>query len=271
MPLLQTNSINEAKSKLDYIVCANGIKISLQNFRNHCVSKIVFTFVPNITNQTHFFMKTTLRLSLVTLSIFAFTSLTHAQLYVGGSLGFNSTASSSTVGTTTTKGTSTSSLTLSPEVGYFLSESFAVGLGVSFNSNTTTTPITTTTSTVGNNSTFMINPYARYFFYKSGNFSAFAEGSVGYGSMMSETTVGSNTTKNPSTSIISVGIAPGIAYDLSDKFSLIAKLGNIGFQSSTVTTTNTIGTTTTTSTSNMSNFGLNVGLSGFTFGAIFKL
>jgi len=25
MPLLQTNSINETKSKLDYIVCANGI------------------------------------------------------------------------------------------------------------------------------------------------------------------------------------------------------------------------------------------------------
>jgi hypothetical protein len=26
MPLLQTNSINETKSKLDYIVCANGTK-----------------------------------------------------------------------------------------------------------------------------------------------------------------------------------------------------------------------------------------------------
>jgi hypothetical protein len=144
-------------------------------------------------------------------------------------------------------------------------------VGVSFNSNSITTPITPTTSSVSLNTTFMINPYARYFFYKSGSFSAFAEGSVGYGSMMSETTLGANTTKNPSTSIISVAVAPGIAYDLSDKFSLIAKLGNLGFQSSTVTTTNTIGTTTTTSTSNSSNFGLNVGLSGFTFGAIYKL
>ena len=213
----------------------------------------------------------TLKLSLVTLFIFAFTSLTQAQLYVGGNLGFNTLSTSSTVGTTTTKGGSSSSLTLSPEVGYFLSDNLAVGVGVSFNSNSITTPITSTTSSVSLNTTFMINPYARYFFYKSGSFSAFAEGSVGYGSMMSENTLGTTTTKNPSTSIISVAVAPGIAYDLSDKFSLIAKLGNVGFQSSTVTTTNTIGTTTTTSTSNSSNFGLNVGLSGFTFGAIYKL
>ena len=216
-------------------------------------------------------MKRTLKLSLITLSIFAFTSLTQAQLYVGGNLGFNTLSTSSTVGTTTTKGGSSSSLTLSPEVGYFLSDNLAVGVGVSFNSNSITTPITPTTSSVALNSTFMINPYARYFFYKSGSFSAFAEGSVGYGSMMSETTLGANTTKNPSTSIISVGIAPGIAYDLSDKFSLIAKLGNVGFQSSKKTTTNTIETTTTTSTTNVSNFGLNVGLSSFTFGAIYKL
>ena len=213
----------------------------------------------------------TLKLSLVTLFIFAFTSLTQAQLYVGGNLGFNTLSTSSTVGTTTTKGGSSSSLTLSPEVGYFLSNKLAVGLAVSFISRSFTTPITPTSSSVDLNTNFMINPYARYFFYKSGSFSAFAEGSVGYGSMMSETTVGSNTTKNPSTLIISVGITPGIAYDLSDKFSLIAKLGNVGFQSSKKTTTNTIETTTTTSTTNVSNFGLNVGLSSFTFGAIYKL
>ena len=32
MPLLQTNSINETKSILDYIVCANGIRVDINNW-----------------------------------------------------------------------------------------------------------------------------------------------------------------------------------------------------------------------------------------------
>lgn len=218
-------------------------------------------------------MKSKSRISVILgglLCLISFSSVAKAQLYAGGSLGYQSSGVSTASGSTTVNGKSTTAITLSPEVGYYLNQNLAVGISLSFLSNSVTTPIGTTSSTIDLSNTYMFTPYARYHVLRSGSFSFFGEGSIGIGGQVSQTTKGNTIDKGPSVGTFALAVSPGISYDLSEKFCLIAKLGNIGYQSSSSSTTNTIGTTSTTTTITTSSFGINVGLNALSFGAIMK-
>jgi hypothetical protein len=195
----------------------------------------------------------------------------HAQLFVGGSLGLNSTKTSSTTGSTTTELGKNFNYDFSPEVGYFLSENLALGLDFGIGNNKTTTPITPTTNSELSVTNWSIRPFARYYAMKSGSFSLFGEGAINIGGSSSQTTNGATTTDGLSTSTFGISLQPGIAYDLSDKVSLIAKVGGIYYSSNGTSITNGVGANAVKTETSSPSFGLGLNLSTISFGAIVKL
>ena len=67
---------------------------------------------------------------------------------------------------------------------------------------------------------YAINPYARYTFYRTGNLSLFADAGFAYAKLEQA---------GYDAKGWEVGIDPGIAYNLSEKFSITAKFGYLGY------------------------------------------
>lgn len=128
-----------------------------------------------------------------------------AQIYVGGSLGYNSVKA-------TENAEKTSTFSIKPEVGYNLDENWAVGIQLGYTSadNGTKTK-----------SEFEIAPYARYTFAKSGIASFFVDGGIQYVSLGSDA----------KGSTFGVGFRPGVKIAASEKVDLVAKLGYLGYKS----------------------------------------
>ena len=128
------------------------------------------------------------------------------NLYVGGSVGFwrNSTENNT-------------EFSILPELGYNINNKWAVGAsfgysheydnGVSLNLG-------------------KFNPYARYTFFNSGKVNLFVDGCVdlGFGSARV------NGESSDTAVTYAFGFKPGIAYNISDKFSLVAHVGMLGYQ-----------------------------------------
>ena len=141
----------------------------------------------------------------------------NAQSWVGGSLGFSNSKVDGAESSVT-------QFEIKPEVGYSLNENWDVALGIGYSFNNESV----------NTNTFEINPYVRYKFVKAGNFYAFCDGGLAY-----KTEHQQGAEKN--TNVFSVGINPGIGYDLTEKVFLVAHFGDLSYvhrnQSDTKTNT----------------------------------
>lgn len=126
----------------------------------------------------------------------------NAQVYVGGSLGFNSFKANEDAKAATT-------FTIAPEIGYNFNENWAVGANISFQTKNTEPK---------SSSTFGVDVYARYTFAKTGIASFFVDGGVGMVTMNNERGAAFN-----------VGVRPGIKVALSEKVDLVAKTGLLGY------------------------------------------
>lgn len=107
---------------------------------------------------------------------------------------------------------------LAPEVGYFVSDNWAIGLGVAFNyksfkENSDADNINTTG--------WGVNPYARYYACKADKFSFYLQGGFHYASNK----VKDQDAKNQ----WGINIVPGVAYNLSEKFAINATFGKVGY------------------------------------------
>ncbi|MBQ8361063.1 MAG: porin family protein [Bacteroidaceae bacterium] len=142
----------------------------------------------------------------LTLMVMVAAVAANAQVWVGGSLGFWSNGDAEGNDTKT-------QFTIAPEVGYDLSEdwSIAIGLGYGMQKPDQGEDLTTLT----------VNPYARYNFVKAGALKLFLDGGF---------EVGSIDDGNDSYTAWNVGIKPGVAYSLNEKFSLVAHFGFLGYQ-----------------------------------------
>lgn len=128
------------------------------------------------------------------------------EIYVGGSLGVmhNST-------------TDVTAARILPEIGYNMSDQWAVGtvIGYSYTGN----------NAVGNHS-FELDPYARFTFYKNGMVSVFCDGGIDFSLGATHYKHGGST---KASATIGIGLKPGIALNLSPKFSIVAHTGLIGY------------------------------------------
>jgi len=158
----------------------------------------------------------------------------NAQFFVGGNLKFNTSNHKTDDGTTTTQETSNYSFDLSPEVGKFLSEKFAIGFAFDISLSRGKTGVTT--ETITNSSTIGGSPFLRYYAIKWDKFSVFGQGNIGLEFSNSSVKTGGSTTDGPKITRSYINIYPGLSYDISDKLSLETSLNILSFGYYYVTT-----------------------------------
>lgn len=126
-----------------------------------------------------------------------------AQIYVGGSLGFNATSNDNV---------SSNNFGVHPEVGFVMDETLSFGA---------TLDLTTSSSKAGNykssSNSWGFAPYARYTFFNSGILSCFVDGVISIsGAKNTDATFG-------------LYVKPGIALNIADNISLVSHLGKLGW------------------------------------------
>ena len=139
---------------------------------------------------------------MMTLAAVAVAISVNAQVYVGGSLGFTSSKDDTDGAKATTR------FSIKPEVGYNLDENWAVGMALGFTS--------TKAGDADAVTEFEIAPYARYTFAKLDMVNFFVDGEVSY------------KTVKDTYNKFGIHIKPGVAVNVNDKVSFVAKLGTDG-------------------------------------------
>lgn len=119
-----------------------------------------------------------------------------AQFYVGGSLEglFNDNTA----------------ISIAPEVGYNINDTFSVGAAIAFG------------SVKDFNSAFGINPYVRWNFAQNEPLNFFLDGGLVYLTY-------NDKILDKSYSCFQIGIRPGFAIPVNDKFSFVAHVGFLGY------------------------------------------
>ncbi|MDL2231519.1 porin family protein [Porphyromonadaceae bacterium OttesenSCG-928-L07] len=106
---------------------------------------------------------------------------------------------------------------LAPELGYFFTDKFCVGMGVFYSHVKLEAAMgKTKLNIVG------FNPYACYYFWGVGNFSFYARGGIDFASMSVKD--GGNST------YFAIGVYPGITYNLTEAIALSASFGQLAYQ-----------------------------------------
>ncbi len=170
-------------------------------------------------------------------AVFAAVSM-NAQVYVGGSLAFESWSSQKLAGDK-----SETVFKLLPEIGYNLSDEWAIGTVIGYQSDKFH-------GVEGVSETaFSFEPYVRYTFANVGKLNFFVDGGLGF----------TSATKLDWSDLY-VGFKPGVAVNLADNVSFVTHLGFVGFEEY-----NPDG-----DDNNVTKFGLDFSGSNLTFGLYFS-
>jgi opacity protein-like surface antigen len=150
--------------------------------------------------------------ALLILAGMAFTAQAQEKRWwVGGTVGY----SSSDFGSRDTG----ESLTIQPELGYNLSDRWALGIQFGLSQ----ADLTTTDHSYADFQRFSVAPFARYTFLKWKAFSVFADGGIGFSDFTGDTDFGDNVSENAHLSSFGLSVNPGFALRLTDRFSLIGR------------------------------------------------
>lgn len=151
---------------------------------------------------------------MMTLAAVAVAATMNAQVYVGGTLGFKSISQD---------GNSATAFTINPEVGYNLDENWAVGIDLGYSTSNIALEDGIFDGKLDKSvNTFSINPYARYTFVKLDKVNFFFDGIVSY----------AHTDAGVKYNTFGINFQPGVAVNLNDNISFVAKLGQIGYTTS---------------------------------------
>jgi len=206
-------------------------------------------------------------------------SISKAQLFIGGSVGYNTTGGKNeytpkTGASKETDLTKTRSLELSPKIGYEINDKFSAGLGFVIGSE----KVKADDDNYNKTTTIGFAPFLRYYAFKKNNFGIFAEATLGLNSANEKNTIAGSTTDGDKIFTKYFNIAPCISYTLSDKFELEAAINvlKLSYVSKTTKSETPAGSDNENKTTNNSfNFGVdadNICTSGFlTIGFIYKL
>ena len=142
-------------------------------------------------------MKRSILTAIFTMAIVLSASAQEHKWFIGGEAGFWSAKEGSL---------KTTLISVVPEIGYNVTDNFAVAASLGYQN----------TKIGGFKSDgFLINPYVRYTFLKSGIVSAFIDGGAAFGLSDIEG--------------FQVGISPGVAISLTNRFSVVAHFGFLGY------------------------------------------
>lgn len=160
--------------------------------------------------------------------------------YIGGTVGFSSTKAKATGSEAQT------SWSLSPELGYFIQDNLALGIRLNLGG---TSQGDNSSSTLGG------GLYARKFWDVSDNFNIFVGANLGYDGSTNKSKVGTTTFESKSNTL-GVFLDLGMTYQVSEKWTIIGRLGTLGFNSTSDPDNDQAGS---------SSFGLNVNTLGNPF------
>lgn len=151
---------------------------------------------------------------IVFIAIMAVCSLcASAQYYAGGALGFWHKDE---------KGVATNSLTILPELGMTLNDNWGIGATIGYTYNHLC-------GISVSSHLFEFNPYARYTYFRSDNglVNLFVDGNIGFGAGWTHYKDGDD---SKTACTWQIGAAPGIALNLTKRFSLVAHVGFLGYK-----------------------------------------
>lgn len=205
------------------------------------------------------------KVPLIAACSFVFINL-NAQVFVGGSAGFNT--NNSDIQGSPDRTTFRYELNLRPNVGKFLSEKLAIGLAIDLSHTYNKTVINT--ETISKSSGIGVSPFLRYYAVKWNKFSVYGQGNVGLEFSNSRVETDGVSNDGPKTTNTTLSIFPGLAYDISEKLSLETSLNflSVGY-SHRISKEDTF-------TDKRSSFNVGAGLSNIvslnaiTIGAIYK-
>lgn len=179
---------------------------------------------------------------MMTLAAVAVAATMNAQVYVGGTLGLNFQNKLANQ----ENGDDATGMTFSirPEIGYMLNEDMGVGIALGFGVNTNSkadlqdelkgwNSINAGAGTKYKNSqiAFEVAPYFRYNFVKLEKVNFFFDAGVGFGYISQK----QSDDYTWSATRFSIFVQPGVAVNLNEKVSFVAKLGDgLGFRSTKV-------------------------------------
>lgn len=161
------------------------------------------------------------------LLVAAFSLTAGAQTYLGGEVGFwRNTDDNHT------------SFKLKPEIGYNLSDKWALGIGIGYNYDYVGTgdidlPGFTASGNTKVNG-FSVTPYARYSFAKFGPVSLFFDGGFGINTYKVKVTAKAGNESHSETSDSQtgwqIGLQPGVKISLAKNIDFIARTGFLGYR-----------------------------------------
>lgn len=174
--------------------------------------------------------KTVLLVAIVLAGITSsFAQTSAGNVMAGGSFGFSSTGGEVVNGNTTNQKNTTTSFSIIPRAGYFISDGLAVGTGIGFSSQKTTDPDDNYISS----SLFQISPFARYYVSLGEKVSLYGEGAVNLGFGGSKAVAGGTEIDTGDVSAFGIAVSPGINYFITDRLGL-----DIGFSLISFSNTN---------------------------------
>lgn len=174
----------------------------------------------------------------IALILVPFLGVQSQNLLIGGTIGFETNSSESSVtleNTTTTEGPTNTYFEVSPFAGIFLNESFCVGLGLGYQSETSKQKdVMDVEEYKVSSSMFDVYPFVRYYYRPLEHAGLFLEGNVevGFGKNKQEFIDGSTTETLESDLFgISFGIFPGFMVNLTDYLALEGQFGGLQYAS----------------------------------------
>lgn len=219
----------------------------------------------------------TLLLAIPMLASFsAFAQIEKGTMFIGGRINFNRTSGELDIPTQRSEKSTLLNIGLNPRAGYFISNSFALGIGLdyqnSYTNNNTVDAFNNSSSRVKSwNNRIGLNVFGRYTKPVGKKFFLFLDGNIATGFGFNK----SNQTSNMGGVItyaeyktkglefgnyVSLLIRPGIIYFISPKFGLETSYGSLGY------TYNKVDAGPVSGSQKSSDLGLNLGTSSLMLG-----
>ncbi len=161
--------------------------------------------------------------SLLTFQLASAQLTTSGNFVIGSSFGFSSASSNiiqeAMSGTDEGEGPSSLQLSISPKIGYFIQDEFAVGIGLDY----TLSEVREPNEDRRTDSDLLFGPFARYYLPVGEDAAIFLEANFGFGNSTDNLNIGGET-RNISTNIFATGFGPGLTVFSNESFGVSAIL-----------------------------------------------
>lgn len=169
------------------------------------------------------------KLVIVMLCLFTAASLKaqteSGNIFVGGGFGINNNKTETVDGNATVGYNRSTTISVRPQVGFFIADNFAIGASVVYSNNVNEN----IDEDLNKNNDLQFSPFARYYIPMTEQFSIYGQGAFGIGFRNSEIVVNNTTTDTGDGLITSFGLSGGLAFFPTEKINVNLGLNILSF------------------------------------------